>query len=76
MKIQKGNALQLGEFCILIIGPSGSGKSVVTLALVERGHHAGRKATLVGDDSVELENISGELFACTPYQIAGAIDIW
>ncbi|RCL02244.1 MAG: hypothetical protein JSC189_000557 [Candidatus Tokpelaia sp. JSC189] len=75
MKIQHGNALHLGGFGLLIIGLSGSGKSVLTLALIERSHLFGRKAALVGDDYVELENMTGQLFAYAPLQIAGVIEV-
>ncbi|RCL00652.1 MAG: hypothetical protein JSC188_000902 [Candidatus Tokpelaia sp. JSC188] len=75
MKIQHGNALLLGNFGVLIIGLSGSGKSVLTLALIERSHLVGRKAVLVGDDYVELKNIAGQLFAYAPLKIAGIMEI-
>lgn len=75
MKIHKGNALRLGGFGILITGPSNAGKSVLTLALIERSLHVGRTAVLVGDDYIELEKAQGQLFAHTPRQIAGAMEI-
>lgn len=44
---------------ILILGPSGSGKSSLALALMDRG------AELVGDDGVTLAQV-GELVVATP----------
>lgn len=75
MKIQHGNALHLGGCGVLIIGPSGAGKSVLTLALIERSQLVGRKAALVGDDYVELEDVAGQLFAHAPPRIAGVMEI-
>jgi len=75
MTTYNGNALQLAGKGILIIGPSNAGKSVLTLALIERSHLAGRKAVLVSDDYVIMEHAGGQLFASVPPQIAGAMEI-
>jgi len=75
MKIQHGNALRLGKSGVLITGLSNSGKSVLTLALIERSHLAGREAVLVGDDYIKLESVAGQLFAHVPQQIAGGMEI-
>jgi len=75
MNVQHGNALRLGGFGVLITGPSNSGKSFLTLTLIERSHLVGRKAALVGDDYVELERSAGQLFAHAPLPIAGIMEI-
>ena len=54
---------------VLITGPSGIGKSEVSLGLVERG------ASLVADDMVCVRNISGELIASSPKMSSGFIEI-
>ena len=54
---------------ILIVGPPGSGKSSLALALIDRG------ATLVGDDGVLLEERDGRLWALPPPNIAGLLEI-
>jgi serine kinase of HPr protein (carbohydrate metabolism regulator) len=54
---------------LLIQGPSGSGKSSLALALIDRG------ATLVGDDGVRLEAEYGRLRAKPPPNIRGLIEI-
>lgn len=54
---------------VLITGPSGIGKSEVSLGLVERG------ASLVADDMVCVRNISGELIAASPKLSSGFIEI-
>ncbi len=54
---------------VLITGPSGIGKSEVSLGLVERG------ASLVADDLVHIRNISGDLIASPPKCSRGYIEI-
>lgn len=54
---------------VLITGPSGIGKSEVSLGLVERG------ASLVADDMVFIRNISGHLIASSPKLSSGFIEI-
>ena len=54
---------------VLITGPSGIGKSEVSLGLVERG------ASLVADDMVSIRNISGHLIASSPKLSSGFIEI-
>ena len=54
---------------VLITGPSGIGKSEVSLGLVERG------ASLVADDMVYIRNISGNLVASSPKLSSGFIEI-
>lgn len=53
---------------ILIMGPSGSGKSDLALRLIERG------AVLVADDQVELQAEKGDLIAKAPAAIKGLIE--
>ena len=53
---------------ILIMGPSGSGKSDLALRLIERG------ALLVADDQVELNAEKGDLIARSPQTIKGLIE--
>src|SRR3546814_11755709 len=44
----QGSAVAIGGRAVLIIGPPGSGKTSLALALIDRG------ATLIGDDGVAL----------------------
>lgn len=53
---------------VLIIGPSGSGKSGLALQLMSLG------AQLVADDRTVLEAAEGVLFASPPPTIAGMIE--
>ncbi len=54
---------------VLLAGPSGSGKSDVTLRLIDGG------AQLVADDQTELRVVDGQLLAISPASIAGLLEI-
>lgn len=54
---------------ILITGPSGSGKSDLSLRLIDHG------AKLVADDQTIVENRDGRLKACCPKKIKGLLEI-
>jgi serine kinase of HPr protein (carbohydrate metabolism regulator) len=64
-------AVLLGETGILIRGVSGSGKSSLILALLDRD----RAAHLVADDRVALSVAGGRLLAAAPPELAGLIEI-
>jgi serine kinase of HPr protein (carbohydrate metabolism regulator) len=59
----------IGGRGVLIVGPSGSGKSDLALRLVDRG------ASLVSDDYAVLRTEGGRLIAAPPPNIAGRIEI-
>lgn len=54
---------------VLILGPSGSGKSDLALRLIDRG------AILVSDDRVEVHASHGALFASSPGAMFGRIEV-
>ncbi len=54
---------------VLITGPSGSGKSDLTLRLIDRGF------TLVSDDQTIVRRDDGRLIASAPPNIAGKLEI-
>ena len=60
--------VQLGAHGVLIIGPSGSGKSDLALRLIGEG------ALLVSDDQTGLTLKDGRLIATAPATIAGRIE--
>lgn len=64
----------VGEAGVLIRGPSGSGKSSLGAALVERAAGQGLFARLVADDRVLIAARNGRLVASTPAAIAGLIE--
>lgn len=65
----------LDEAGVLIRGPSGSGKSALCLALLDRFFLEGRHARLVGDDRIRLEPHHGRLVARPHPALAGLIEI-
>jgi HPr kinase/phosphorylase len=67
-------ALKLGDAGLLIRGPSGSGKSSLTLALLALAEAQGRYARLVADDRVGLSVAEGSLLAAPHPRIAGRIE--
>ena len=54
---------------VLITGPSGSGKSDLTLRLLDRGF------TLVSDDQTLVRKVGDKLIATAPATIAGKLEI-
>ena len=68
------NALVVGEKGLLLRGPSGSGKSALTLALIAQARQTNNYACLVADDRVQIEAINGRLIARPHEKIAGLIE--
>lgn len=68
------NALLFGETGVLIRGPSGSGKSALTLDLIALATLLGDFASLIADDQVLLERRNGRLLARPHPRIAGMIE--
>jgi serine kinase of HPr protein (carbohydrate metabolism regulator) len=70
------SAVLVGARAVLIRGPSGSGKSRLTLELIAAagaGHV--RFARLVGDDRVHLESVGGRLLVRPADTLAGLIEL-
>jgi serine kinase of HPr protein (carbohydrate metabolism regulator) len=65
----------VGNRGVLIRGPSGSGKSLLALALLDPARSRLRFARLVTDDRVRLEAANGRLLASAPDSIAGLLEI-
>ena len=63
------SCVAIGDRAVLIEGESGSGKSSLALALIDRG------AILVGDDGVALETRGERLWALPPPNIAGLVEL-
>jgi len=63
-----GTAVALAGRGILILGPSGSGKSALALALMALG------ARLIGDDRVEVRVTPEAVFLSPPPELAGRIE--
>ncbi|HZZ63756.1 MAG TPA: hypothetical protein VFE63_21765 [Roseiarcus sp.] len=67
-------AVVYGETGVLILGPSGSGKSALALALLGRARDIGVFGALVGDDRVWTRAVAGRLVASGAKQLAGIIE--
>jgi serine kinase of HPr protein (carbohydrate metabolism regulator) len=67
--VHQYTGIAIGGRGVLIDGPSGSGKSALALALIDRG------AVLIGDDGVSIEPGAPAPLASPPPNIAGLIEI-
>jgi serine kinase of HPr protein (carbohydrate metabolism regulator) len=67
-------AVIYGESGVLIIGPSGSGKSALALTLMARASDAGTFSALVGDDRIFVREAMGRLLAWGAASVAGIIE--
>jgi len=63
-----------GENGILILGPSGSGKSALALALLARSRTTGVFGALIGDDRIFVSKAHGRLIARGAANMAGVIE--
>ena len=63
-----------GESCVLILGPSGSGKSALALALLAHAHALGAFSALIGDDRIFVKKAHGRLIARGAGNMAGVIE--
>lgn len=68
------NALVLGEAGVLIRGPSGSGKSSLTLALLALACGRGLFAALIGDDRVFIRAKGQQILASGAPNVLGLIE--
>ncbi len=64
-----GTCVAIGQRGVLLLGPSGSGKSDLALRLIGRG------ASLVADDQIELTQENGMLSAAPPENIRGLLEV-
>jgi HPr kinase/phosphorylase len=65
----------LGGIGLMLRGPSGSGKSLLALALLDEWQLRGRESALVADDRLDLSVENGALSMAAPPQIAGLIEL-
>jgi HPr kinase/phosphorylase len=63
-----------GESGVLVLGPSGSGKSALALALMARATDAGAFGALLGDDRIFVRKAGDRLIACGAANMAGVIE--
>ena len=62
-------AIAIGSRAVLLVGPSGSGKSDLALRLIDRG------AVLIADDRVVVTRVGDRLLAAPPPTIAGRLEV-
>ena len=62
--------LELNHKGILLIGPSGSGKSDLALRLIKE-----KQAILISDDRTNIEIVSGAIIASCPQTIQGLLEV-
>ena len=67
--------LVLGTRGLLIVGPSGTGKTTLALGLAASARRAGLFAALVADDQVMIAAENGRIVARRPASIAGLAEI-
>lgn len=70
-----GTGLVLDETGVLLLGPSGSGKSLLALWLIRDWTLRGRHAALVADDQVMVEATGTGLVMRTPPRIGGIAEL-
>lgn len=70
------SAVKVGQFAVLIRGPSGSGKSRLAFDLIMAGRTGVvERAVLVGDDRVHLATVGDEIEVCPSRILAGLIEV-
>lgn len=67
--------LVLGETGLVLRGPSGSGKSLLTLSLMDAWEARRKAAMLVSDDRLDIERVGDGLVMHAPRAIAGLIEL-
>lgn len=73
-KSQYGTAIVLDDRGVLLLGPSGSGKSRLGHLLIERWTTQNRYSRWVADDRFLTESVSDKLIASSPATIAGVAE--
>lgn len=68
------SALAVGEAGLLIRGPSGSGKSALTLALLAMAGARGQFAMLIGDDRIAIRRENERILATGAPRVQGLIE--
>jgi serine kinase of HPr protein (carbohydrate metabolism regulator) len=69
------SAVIAGDRGVLITGASGSGKSSLANALLDRAFAKGRYAALVSDDQCLLQAASGRLICSPPQTLRGGMEV-
>lgn len=71
-----GTALVIGTTGLILVGPSGSGKSGLAVRLMAAARRSGHFAALVADDQVFIDWVNGRAIATAPETIKGMIELY
>jgi len=71
-----GTAVVIGTTGLILVGPSGSGKSSMAIRLMEGARRSGHLALLLSDDQVFLDSVNGRVVASAPQTIKGRIELY
>lgn len=71
-----GTAIVIGTTGLILVGPSGSGKSSMAIRLLAGARSAGHLALLLSDDQVFVDAVNGRLVATAPETIKGRIELY
>jgi len=74
-RVLHATGLRLAGHGVLITGPSGSGKSLLALDLLDQFSLRGQEALLVADDGVAIAVEADGLTMAAPKSIAGLIEL-
>lgn len=70
-----GTGIVIDGVGIILRGPSGSGKSLLALELLNEAEMAGKNSALIADDRLDVTIENGELIAHAPAEIGGLIEL-
>lgn len=75
MALIHANSLQIADRGLLIVGRSGTGKSAISLELIDRARFSNKRAALIADDFSEITERDQHLIAKAPTELKGLIEI-
>jgi serine kinase of HPr protein (carbohydrate metabolism regulator) len=70
-----GTAVVVGTTGIILVGPSGSGKSAMALRMISEARRVGQFSALLSDDQVFVESVNGRIVGTLPEAIRGMIEL-
>ena len=71
-----GTAIVIGTVGLILVGPSGSGKSSIAVRLITEARRSGHFSALIADDQVFIEWVNGRAIATAPETIKGMIELY